>query len=105
MVDAMSVVNELTEMPDGTPGLATAAELEVPPVEVLPQAATTRAAVPTRVSLLAFDRSRSPRPLIPSCKCIRALPSKPDPSFYDSVRSGSGRRLHQTSVGRFRMER
>jgi hypothetical protein len=75
-------------MPDGTPGFEAAAELEVP-VELLPQAAATRAAAPTTVSRLTFDRSWDPRPLIPSCKRIRPLPSNTEPTVYDAVRTGS----------------
>jgi hypothetical protein len=75
IVDAMSVVNELMVMLEGTPGFVVVAPLE--PVEALPQAAARRVAVPTMVSLLSFD-TWDPRPLTPSCKRIRALPSKPE---------------------------
>jgi hypothetical protein len=78
MVDAMSVENELTVTPEGTPGFETVPEPEEP-VDVLPQAAARRPAVATRVTLLAFDKRWDPWPLIPVCKRIRPVPSEPDP--------------------------
>ena len=89
----MSVVNELTVTPDGTPGFETAPEPEVL-VDVLPQAAATSAAPPTTVTRLNFDRRWDPRPLIPSCKRIRPLPSKPEPTVFDATCSGSDKRRH-----------
>ncbi len=77
MVDAMSVVNELTVTPEGTPGFEMEPDPDEP-VDVLPQAAATRPAVATRVTLLIVDK-RDPRPLIPDCKRIRPVPSEPDP--------------------------
>src|ERR1019366_9318831 len=94
IVDAMSVVNALTEMLDGTPGFVAVPEPDG--VELLPQAATTSAPAPTRVSLLIFDRSRSPRPLIPSCKCIRLLPS--NRTHHMRRHRPGDRRRHQTSL-------
>src|SRR5580700_8748894 len=72
----MSVVKELVEMPDGTPGFD--AVLLPPPDDVLPQAAATRAAEATSVIRPIFDRSRDPWPLIPFRKRIRPVPSVPD---------------------------
>jgi hypothetical protein len=80
MVDAMSVENELTVTPEGTPGFEADPELEEP-VEVLPQAAATRPAVATRVTRLIVDKPWDPWPLIPCCKRIRPVPSEPDPPF------------------------
>ena len=92
IVDAMSVVNALTVTPDGTPGFVTAEP--VLPVDVLPQAAATSAAPPTRVTRLNFDRPWDPRPLIPSCKRIRPLPSEPESTVCDATCSGSDKCRH-----------
>jgi hypothetical protein len=93
IVALMSVPNEVTVIPDGTPGF----EGPDPPEvlgELLPQAAATRPAVATRVTLLIFDK-RDPRPLKPVCKRIRPVPSEPDPPLSDATRSGSDeRRAH-----------
>src|ERR1700722_3402788 len=77
MVDSMWGVNERPGTPDGAPGLGAEHDPE-DLVEVLPQAAATRPAVATRVTLLIVDK-RDPRPLIPDCKRIRPVPSEPDP--------------------------
>src|SRR4029077_9507856 len=96
MVDAMSGVKALTVMLDGTPGVVAVD----PPdgVEVLPHAAATSAPAPTRVSLPILDRSRGPRPLIPSCKCIRPLPSIPNPPFATPPAPGAKSAAHKTSL-------
>jgi hypothetical protein len=77
IVPAMSVLKALTVMVDGTPGFV-ADELPAG-VEVLPQAAATRAAAPTKLSLLAFENFWDPRPLTASCNRIRALSSTGNP--------------------------
>src|ERR1017187_663848 len=87
IVDAMSVLNALTVTPDGTPGFETAPEPDVP-VDVLPQATAISAAPPTTVTRLNFDRPWDPRPLIPSCKRIRPLPSNREPTVCDATWSG-----------------
>src|SRR5579872_2357081 len=96
IVAAMSVLKELTVTPDGTPGFERPPP--DPPDVVLPQAAARRAAVPTMVSLPAFEIFWDPRPLTPSCKRIRALPSNRKPTVCDAIRSGSDERRHPTSV-------
>jgi len=89
----MSVPNALTVTPDGTPGFETVPEPEVP-VDVLPQATATSAAPPRTVTRLNFDRPWDPRPLIPSCKPIRPLPSNREPTVCDATWSGGNRCRH-----------
>jgi hypothetical protein len=65
-------VNALTEMLDGTPGFVAVPEPDG--VELLPQAAATRAAAPTSVTRLIFVKRRDTVPRVPSCIPIRSLP-------------------------------